>query len=181
MGATVLAQMPASDQSAPSTATQSASASSTDPNDSTTYATGKPLGPQSKEGFWGHMNPFARKNWVQREVDPIRDRTNELDQLQAKNANDIKDVDSRATAGINKAMPDPQHGVIVRDPATGEPTGTLVERAAFTELSVLSAPSTCTRFERPRWPPKFRPEVGAGPIGRPLSRVTVEVVRAKLM
>jgi outer membrane protein OmpA-like peptidoglycan-associated protein len=105
MGATVLAQTPASDQSTPSAATHSSSASSTtDPNDSTTYATGKPLGPQSKEGFWGHMNPFARKKWVQREVDPIKDRTNELDQLQAKNANDIKDVDSRATAGINKAM-----------------------------------------------------------------------------
>ena len=56
-----------------------------------------------------------------------------------------------------------------------------VERAALTELSVLSAPSTCTRFERPRWPPKLRPEVGAGPMGRPLSRVTVEVVRVKLM
>jgi outer membrane protein OmpA-like peptidoglycan-associated protein len=106
MGATVLAQSPASDQSAP-TATQSASSASqstTDPNDTTTYATGKPLQNQSKEGFWGHMNPFARKKWVQRTVDPIRDRTNELDQLQAKNANDIKDVDSRATAGINKAM-----------------------------------------------------------------------------
>jgi len=107
MGAIVFAQAPATDQSAPSTppaATQTQSAPSTDVNDSTTYATGKPLGPQSKEGFWGHMNPFARKKWVQREVDPIKDRTNELDQLQAKNANDIKDVDSRATAGINKAM-----------------------------------------------------------------------------
>jgi len=109
MGATVLAQSPASDQSTQSTpaATQSApgaSQSTTDPNDTTTYATGKPLQNQSKEGFWGHMNPFARKKWVQRTVDPIRDRTNELDQLQAKNANDIKDVDSRATAGINKAM-----------------------------------------------------------------------------
>jgi outer membrane protein OmpA-like peptidoglycan-associated protein len=31
-------------------------------------------------------------------------RTNELDQLQAKNAKDIKDVDARAQAGINKAM-----------------------------------------------------------------------------
>ncbi len=50
------------------------------------------------------MNPFARKKWVARSIDPIRDRTNELDQLQAKNANDIKDVDSRATEGINKAM-----------------------------------------------------------------------------
>jgi outer membrane protein OmpA-like peptidoglycan-associated protein len=106
MGATMFAQMPASDQSAPSTSTQSASATTTtaDPNDATTYATGKPLQGQSKEGFWGHMNPFARKKWVAREVDPIKDRANELDQLQAKNRNDIKDVDSRATAGINKAM-----------------------------------------------------------------------------
>jgi outer membrane protein OmpA-like peptidoglycan-associated protein len=106
MGATALAQSPATDQSAPPSATQSApsASGSVDRNDSTTYATGKPLGPQSKEGFWGHMNPFARKKWVQREVDPIKDRTNELDQLQAKNANDIKDVDSRAQAGISKAM-----------------------------------------------------------------------------
>ena len=68
------------------------------------YATGKPLEMQSKEGFWGHVNPFARKKWVARQVDPIRERTNELDELQAKNANDIKDVDSRATAGVNRAM-----------------------------------------------------------------------------
>ena len=106
MGATALAQTPATDQSAPPSATQSApsASGSVDRNDSTTYATGKPLGPQSKEGFWGHMNPFARKKWVQRNLDPIRDRTNELDQLQSKNANDIKDVDSRAQAGISKAM-----------------------------------------------------------------------------
>jgi outer membrane protein OmpA-like peptidoglycan-associated protein len=112
MGATALAQSTAMDQSTQSTpaATQSAASTDTtrqstvDPNDSTTYATGKPLQNQSKEGFWGHMNPFARKKWVAREVDPIKDRTNELDQLQAKNANDIKDVDGRATAGINKAM-----------------------------------------------------------------------------
>jgi len=107
MGATAFAQSAATDQSAPPSATQSSHASAstaTDPNDATTYATGKPLEGQSKEGFWGHMNPFARKKWVQREVDPIRDRTNELDQLQSKNANDIKDVDSRAQAGISKAM-----------------------------------------------------------------------------
>jgi outer membrane protein OmpA-like peptidoglycan-associated protein len=74
------------------------------PSDDTTYATGKPLAGQSKEGFWGHLNPFARKKWVNRQVDPIKDRTNELDQLQAKNANDIRDVDARATAGINHAQ-----------------------------------------------------------------------------
>jgi len=117
LGATVLAQTPATDQSASPAATQTQNStagensstmnstqSAANPNDSTTYATGKPLENQSKEGFWGHMNPFARKKWVRREVDPIRERTNELDQLQAKNANDIKDVDRRAQAGINNAM-----------------------------------------------------------------------------
>ena len=104
MGVTAFAQTPAADQSAPSASSNSARPSSVDPNDNSTYATGKPLQGQSKEGFWGHMNPFARKKWVAREVDPIKDRTNELDQLQAKNAGDIKDVDSRATAGINNAM-----------------------------------------------------------------------------
>ncbi|HKT20746.1 MAG TPA: amidohydrolase [Stellaceae bacterium] len=39
-----------------------------------------------------------------------------------------------ALAGITRATPDPQHGVIVRDSATGEPTGVLVERAAFSLL-----------------------------------------------
>jgi outer membrane protein OmpA-like peptidoglycan-associated protein len=85
---------------------QNAPAAQTDmsPDNSGSYATGKPLETQSKEGFWGHMNPLARKKWVHRQIDPIKDRTNELDQLQSKNANDIKDVDSRSQAGINKAM-----------------------------------------------------------------------------
>ena len=76
----------------------------TSPDDKSTYATGQPLSTQSNEGFWGHMNPFARKKWVQRQVNPVKDRLNELDQLNAKNASDIKDVDSRAQAGIHKAQ-----------------------------------------------------------------------------
>lgn len=104
LGITAVAQTSAPpaqpDQSAPASATNN----SMNPNDSSTYATGQPLQMQSKEGFWGHMNPFARKKWVKRQLDPIRDRDNELDQLQAKNANDIRDVDSRAQAGIHKAM-----------------------------------------------------------------------------
>jgi hypothetical protein len=99
--ATTPPSSPSSAQQATPDAAQPAAAN---PNDSTTYATGQPLGNQSKEGFWGHMNPFARKKWVAREVDPIKDRTNELDQLQAKNANDIRDVDKRAQSGINNAM-----------------------------------------------------------------------------
>lgn len=100
IGAAAFAQTPAADQAQSAPAATSSATS----NDSGQYATGKPLAGQSNEGFWGHMNPFARKKWVRRQVDPIRDRTNELDQLQAKNAADIKDVDSRAQAGINKAM-----------------------------------------------------------------------------
>jgi outer membrane protein OmpA-like peptidoglycan-associated protein len=57
-----------------------------------------------KEGFWGKVNPFARKKWVDRRLDPVRGELNELDEVNAKNASDIKDVDSRATAGINKAQ-----------------------------------------------------------------------------
>jgi outer membrane protein OmpA-like peptidoglycan-associated protein len=86
------------------TTSDKAAATTADPNDSATYATGKPLEEQSKEGFWGHMNPFARKKWVNRQVSPVKDRVNELDQLQAKNANDIKDVDVRSQAGIKNAM-----------------------------------------------------------------------------
>jgi outer membrane protein OmpA-like peptidoglycan-associated protein len=41
---------------------------------------------------------------VNRQVAPVKDRLNELDQLSAKNANDIKDVDSRAQAGIHQAQ-----------------------------------------------------------------------------
>lgn len=73
-----------------------------DAADSSSYSTGQPLQMQSKEGFWGHMNPLARKKWVKRQMDPVRDRVNELDQLQAKNATDIRDVDTRATAGIKR-------------------------------------------------------------------------------
>ena len=59
---------------------------------------------EEKEGFWGRVNPMARKKWVKKRLDPINDRLTELDQVNAKNASDIKDVDSRAQAGIKKAQ-----------------------------------------------------------------------------
>lgn len=62
------------------------------------------LNNKSKEGFWGHMQPFARKKWVKRQTDPINDRLTELDQVTAKNAKDIQDVDARAQAGIKQAQ-----------------------------------------------------------------------------
>jgi len=57
-----------------------------------------------KEGFWGRVNPMARKKWVNRQLDPVKGQLNELDEVNAKNAKDIKDVDSRAQAGISKAQ-----------------------------------------------------------------------------
>src|SRR5215469_5396050 len=102
MSMTALAQ--SATQSNPDQKAAPASSTMMNADDKGTYATGQPLETQSKEGFWGHMNPLARKKWVHRQVDPVKGRVNELDQLQAKNANDIRDVDTRATAGINKAQ-----------------------------------------------------------------------------
>ena len=63
-----------------------------------------PYVPPAKEGFWGHVNPFARKVWVRRQTDPINNRLSELDEVNARNARDIQDVDTRAQAGIGKAQ-----------------------------------------------------------------------------
>lgn len=74
-----------------------------------------PIPPPSREGFWGTMYPFARKTYVKRQVQPIRDRVNELDQLTAANTAMIKDVDSRAQHGIQvvsaKANEADQHAI----------------------------------------------------------------------
>jgi len=60
--------------------------------------------PQPKEGFWGHLNPFATKKWTKRQTDPINDRLSELDDVNSKNARDIRDVDDRSQAGIRRAQ-----------------------------------------------------------------------------
>jgi outer membrane protein OmpA-like peptidoglycan-associated protein len=57
-----------------------------------------------KEGFWGRMNPFARKKWVNNRVDPLKGQLNELDEVNAKNGRDIQDVDRRSQAGIRQAQ-----------------------------------------------------------------------------
>jgi outer membrane protein OmpA-like peptidoglycan-associated protein len=78
-------------------------------------ATGKPLQPPAREGFWGRVNPFARKKYVQRQTAPIRDRLNELDELTATNSRNLKDADARAQQGIQlasaKASEADQHAV----------------------------------------------------------------------
>lgn len=107
-----------SDQSQPA-ATQQTQSTSTD----NANATGKaPLAAPSREGFWGRVNPFARKNYVRRQTEPIRDRVNELDELTSANSKAIKDTDSRAQAGIklasDKANEADQHALDAGNKAT---------------------------------------------------------------
>jgi len=63
----------------------------------------EPLTYEPHEGFWGHLNPFARKKYVQKQLDPVRGRLNELDEITAQNAKAIRDVDARAQEGIRVA------------------------------------------------------------------------------
>ncbi|MGO8985926.1 MAG: OmpA family protein [Terriglobales bacterium] len=97
-------------------AMSSSSSTSTNTTSTTNGATGlEPLQPEAREGFWGRMNPFARKKYVARQTQPIRDRINELDELTAANSKAIKDTDARAQQGIQlasaKANEADQHAV----------------------------------------------------------------------
>jgi outer membrane protein OmpA-like peptidoglycan-associated protein len=116
---------PAFAQTSSSTQGQSnapAASQTTQSADNTTGTGKQPLQAPAREGFWGRVNPFARKNYVKRQTDPIRDRVNELDDLTAANGKAIKDVDSRAQAGIklasDKANEADQHAVDAGNKAT---------------------------------------------------------------
>jgi len=123
---------------APTTADTSAPPAATD------NATGKaPLTYESHEGFWGKVNPFARKKYVQRQTQPIRDRVNELDDLTAANSKMIKDTDSRAQSGIqmasNKANEADQHAVDAGNKATAaQQTATQANNRLTTVEGVVS-------------------------------------------
>jgi outer membrane protein OmpA-like peptidoglycan-associated protein len=94
----------ATDQQNSSSQPQATTADQQAAKDNMPTATQKqPLTYERHEGFWGHMMPFARKKYVQRQLSPVRDRVNELDELTAANSKAIKDVDSRATEGIRLA------------------------------------------------------------------------------
>ncbi len=95
----VWAQQPSA-QAPPATVDQNVpAAQSQDPSTNSTTQM-KP----AKEGFWGRINPLARKKWVKKQISPINDRLSELDQVNARNAQQIEDVDQRAQAGIQKAQ-----------------------------------------------------------------------------
>ncbi len=114
-----LAQTTSSDQNQNQSQPAAAQQTSSDNGN----ATGKaPLAPPSREGFWGRINPFARKNYVKRQTEPIRDRVNELDELTSANSKQIRDTDQRAQAGIklasDKASQADQHAIDAGNKAT---------------------------------------------------------------
>jgi outer membrane protein OmpA-like peptidoglycan-associated protein len=112
------------DQGNQQAATQSntSSASNSNSTDNMNGSGKQPLQAPAREGFWGRVNPFARKSYVKRQTEPIRDRINELDELTAANSKAIHDVDSRAQAGIkmasDKANEADQHAIDAGNKAT---------------------------------------------------------------
>ena len=139
-----LLSLPALAQQQPAASTSQDQSSQTTSSSSGSTATGKaPLQYESRQGFWGKVNPFARKKYVQRQTQPIRDRVNELDELTAANTKMIKDVDSRAQQGIQmastKATEADQHAVDAGNKATtAQETATKANTRLTTVEGVVS-------------------------------------------
>jgi outer membrane protein OmpA-like peptidoglycan-associated protein len=94
--------VPAMAQQAQSSEPQSTPPAAVQPSSSSQDSLDSKVG--EREGFWGRINPMARKKWVKKRIDPINDRLTELDEVNAKNSQEIKDVDARAQAGIHQAQ-----------------------------------------------------------------------------
>ena len=142
-----LLSLPALAQQQPANSTtsdQSSQASSSPNTAGGDTATGKaPLQYESRQGFWGKVNPFARKKYVQRQITPVQNRINELDELTAANSKMIKDVDSRAQQGIQqasaKASEADQHAVDAGNKATqAQQTATQANTRLTTVEGVVS-------------------------------------------
>ena len=74
-----------------------------------TTATGQPPLRKTQTDFWDGdepglgalvLHPFARKSYVQRQLQPIQDRLKELDELTASAGKQTKDLDARTQQGI---------------------------------------------------------------------------------
>jgi outer membrane protein OmpA-like peptidoglycan-associated protein len=123
----------------------SSSASSASASATQTASDREPLASPRPKDFWDGddpnlvnliTHPFANKKYVQRQVTPIRDRINELDQLTSENGGLIKDVDTRAQQGIQLASEKTsladQHA---SDAATKAQTAQIAANQASTRVS----------------------------------------------
>jgi len=96
----------------PAYAQQAGPASSTQQSAPAPSDVREPIPPPTPRDFWDGddpnfgnllLHPFARKAWVKRQVGPIRDRINELDEITSENATKIKDIDARSQKGLQMA------------------------------------------------------------------------------
>lgn len=94
---------PAQQTSTPAQTQPATTPTATEQSNAANATAKQPLQLETKQGFWGKLNPFARKKYVQRQMSPVVGRVNELDELTAKNASQIKDVDARASEGLRLA------------------------------------------------------------------------------
>jgi outer membrane protein OmpA-like peptidoglycan-associated protein len=92
-----------------STTQPSASADKTAPASHGETASGEQPLRETHTDFWDGdepsaaaliFHPFASKAYVRRKIAPIRDRVNELEQLNTANGNNVRDIDARAQQGI---------------------------------------------------------------------------------
>jgi outer membrane protein OmpA-like peptidoglycan-associated protein len=90
-------------QTQPASQSQPQAQQSIDQAASANQTAHEPLQLEQKEGFWGKVNPFARKKYVRKQLDPVKGRVNELDELTNTNSKNIKDVDARSQEGIRMA------------------------------------------------------------------------------
>ncbi len=153
-----------------SNSTSAQPATSTDqsaPSQQPTATGNVPLQPPSHQDFWDGdepsvaallSHPFASKKYVQRQVGPIRDRVNELDELTASTGKMIKEVDARAQQGIQLAsektnLADEHAAEAANKAQTAQQMATTVDtRVSAVETKVgnldqyKSAPQTEIRF-----------------------------------
>lgn len=99
-------------QTSSSPSTQSATTNQTPPGSQSATTPSKQSTKDTRGDFWEGdepsaaaliFHPFASKGWVQRHVAPLRDRINELEELNASNTKMTKDVDARSQQGIQLA------------------------------------------------------------------------------
>jgi OOP family OmpA-OmpF porin len=88
----------------------------------------------------------ATKKYTRNEVAPVINKTNELDDLTAKNTRDIKDTDRRAQAGIqdaqNRANTADQHAVVA-----GQQADTANKNAQQVSTNVASLAGTVENLD----------------------------------
>ena len=101
--------LPAFAQQTSSPTQPATSADKTTPASTGETASGQPPLRENHTDFWDGdepgavalvTHPFGSKAYVRRQIAPIRDRVNELEELTVANGNKTRDIDSRAQQGI---------------------------------------------------------------------------------